>query len=385
MPTRQGWAALAVALGAGAGGRLLGSIELYVIAAAMVVAVAAALVVVRRPLPHLHVQRSLEPAVITVGEPARGRLTVTNRGTVRTPRLVLWEPVGDRGGAPMLLAPLGSRRDCTAVYRIPTDRRGLLRTGPLRADRTDALGLAARTVVLVGTDVATIVPQRLPLSFPNLTTAGPLGELLRTKSHGVTSAEFHSQREYVPGDDLRRVNWKSSARLDTLVVREPAAPGVRLCTVVLDTRAAEYDADGFERAVVAAASVVAAADLAGVPARLVAPAIDLRGNDVAAQSLRWLASVEPGGDDVTRSLGGRPTHDGLGVAVVVTGRPTSHVIAAMSEITGPDDVTIAVIAKPDDGPPPTSSTALFVDAGSLDSLLHGWDRLVLGRHVGGSA
>ena len=381
MLTRQGWVALGVAVAAVVGGRALGTVELYVIAVALVAAVVIAIAAVRRPLPHLHVHRTLEPATITVGEPARARLTVTNRGAVRTPRLVLWEPVGDKGGAPMQLAPLGARRSCTAMYRIPTDRRGLLRTGPLRADRNDALGLASRTVVMVGSDVVTIVPQRLPLTFPTLAARGPVGELLRTKSHGVSGNEFHSQREYVPGDDLRRINWKSSARLDTLIVREAATPAIRQCTVVLDTAASEYDTASFERAVVAAASVVASADAAGVPTRLVAPEIDLRGNDIASHSLRWLATVAMSGVDVMRSLGGRPTHDGLGLVVVVTGRPTSGALGAASQITGPDDVTIGITAT-DAAAAPTgtrSNAPLLVDATTLASLRSDWERLVGGQ------
>ncbi|MBK8333189.1 MAG: hypothetical protein IPL07_12595 [Acidimicrobiaceae bacterium] len=77
-----------------------------------------------------------------MGEPARVDLQVANRSQARTPRLKLWEPVGDKGGAPMQLAPLGPGEAVSAAYRVPTTRRGVLRTGPLRAERTDPLGPA---------------------------------------------------------------------------------------------------------------------------------------------------------------------------------------------------------------------------------------------------
>ena len=101
MPTRQGWAALGAAAAAVLTGRVFGLIELYVIGAAIAIAVGIALVVVNRPLPRLEVRRMLRPALVAVGEPARVDLMVTNKATFPSPRLKLWEPVGEKGGAPM--------------------------------------------------------------------------------------------------------------------------------------------------------------------------------------------------------------------------------------------------------------------------------------------
>jgi len=381
MLTRQGWVALGVAVAAVVGGRALGTVELYVIAVALVAAVVIAIAAVRRPLPHLHVHRTLEPATITVGEPARARLTVTNRGAVRTPRLVLWEPVGDKGGAPMQLAPLGARRSCTAMYRIPTDRRGLLRTGPLRADRNDALGLASRTVVMVGSDVVTIVPQRLPLTFPTLAARGPVGELLRTKSHGVSGNEFHSQREYVPGDDLRRINWKASARTGDLMVRETTPDGARRCTVVLDGTMQATDPDAFERAVSVAASVLSAAAAEGIECRFVARDADFRGPTTERDALVWLATASGDPRPVEPAATGRLTSDGLGLVVVVAASPATETVTAAARSVGHDDVLLVVATSSDpvaaDARPP--GRAIVVRADDLATLATAWNRLVDGE------
>lgn len=37
---------------------------------------------------------------------------------------------------------------------------------------------------------------------------------------GLESLEFYGLREYLPGDDLRRIDWKASSRLGKLIVRE---------------------------------------------------------------------------------------------------------------------------------------------------------------------
>jgi uncharacterized protein (DUF58 family) len=373
MPTRQGWGALGAAAAALTTGRVFGLIELYVIGAALVIAVALAVVVVNRPLPRLEVRRVLRPALVAVGEPARVELMVTNRATFPSPRLKLWEPVGDKGGAPMQLAPLGSGGTCTAAYRVPTGRRGVLQTGPLRAERTDPLGLAVHSGWMAGADEVMVVPERVPLAFPQATSVGRLGEYLRMKAYAQNGSEFHSQREYSPGDDLRRINWKTTARAGTLIVRETAQEGIRHCTVVLDTMADGYDEDAFERAVTAAASVVAAAAAAGILTRLVAPGIDLRGPDVAPQSLRWLATVERSGDLVDHAAGGKGG-DGIGLLVVVSGHTHTRVATATTAAAGPDDVLITISATV----PPSGGRGFHVDATSLEALHTSWNLLVLG-------
>lgn len=375
MPTRQGWSTSFGGITSVVLGRMFGLIELYVVGSALLAAVAIALAIVNRPLPRLAVRRLARPATVGVGEPARVDIQVSNHSSVRAPKLSLWEPVGDKGGAPMQLAPLGAGESVSAAYRVPTSRRGVVRTGPLRADRSDPLGLARRSSWLAGVGEVLVVPQLITLAFPTAGGAGRLGEHLRLKSYGQSGSEFHSQREYIAGDDLRRVNWKSSARSTNLIVRETALEGIQRCTVVLDTLAESYDTDGFERAVTAAASVVAAASAAGLAARLVAPELDLRGPDVAPLSLRWLATVDMSDNIVDHSGNGRSASDGLGVVVVITSHVTSRAAAAAVAATVPEDVVIVVCTMV----PAANSRGFTVDATSLPELHSSWSHLVLGR------
>jgi uncharacterized protein (DUF58 family) len=334
------------------------------------------LALVNRPLPNLQVRRIARPSMVSVGEPARVDIQVANQSHRRSPRLRLWEPVGSRGGAPMQLAPLPPGEAATAAYRVPSGNRGVLRIGPLRAERSDPLGLCSRTDVLAGSGEVLVVPERIPLAFPGLTSSGRLGEHLRMKSWGQTGNEFHSQREYVPGDDLRRINWKSSARVGELIVRETAVEGVHRCVVVLDTQASQFDPDSFERAVVAAASVVAGAVALGVNTRLVAPGLDLRGPEVAHDSLRWLATVEAGDRVVDHTAAGRTHSDGMGLLVLVTGRADSPAAGAARDTVAPDESLVIITTTQ-----PPGGTRFGVDGTSLVALQHGWNQLVLGNQV----
>lgn len=375
MPTRHGWAMVVAAIATLVVGRLFGLIELFVVGVALFAAFGLAVLAVNRPLPRLDVRRIARPTTVSVGEPARVDLQVVNRSHTGTPRLKLWEPVGNKGGAPMQLAPLRAGESVSAAYRVPTSRRGVLRTGPLRAERTDPLGLCRRVTWLAGAGEVLVVPERVPLAVPGTGSSGRLGQHLRMKAFGQTGSEFHSQREYAMGDDLRRINWKSSARAGTLIVRETAMEGIQRCVVVLDTFAGGYDEDGFERAVTAAASVVAATVAGSIATRLVAPGIDLRGHDVAPQSLRWLATVQPGDDVVDHAASGRTALDGLGLLVVVSANGTSRAATQAAAAAGPDESVVLISTMVHS----TGGKGFHVDATSLERLHHSWNQLVLGR------
>src|SRR5205823_7840445 len=53
--------------------------------------------------------------------------------------------------------------------------------------------------------------------------------------------ELFGIREYRPGDSLRRIHWRSSAKRGELVVREYEPPGVQALTIVLDPMPASRD------------------------------------------------------------------------------------------------------------------------------------------------
>jgi uncharacterized protein (DUF58 family) len=56
--------------------------------------------------------------------------------------------------------------------------------------------------------------------------------------------EFFALREYMPGDDVRKINWRASARLNTLIVKELEPDTSRYVSILLDNRAC--DIEGFE-------------------------------------------------------------------------------------------------------------------------------------------
>ncbi|MEY2416275.1 MAG: hypothetical protein QOH53_1609 [Ilumatobacteraceae bacterium] len=373
MVTRHGWTAIVAAAACFVIGRVFGLIELYVVGVGIAIAVLVAIVSVQRRLPPLNVKRIVSPSLVAVGEPARVDIQLANLGRQSSPYLQLWEPVGNNGGAPMQLAKLAPSQAASAAYRVPTARRGLIRTGPLRALRRDVLGLMQQTTTLAGSEEVLIVPHTVGLPFPSIGSSGRLGQHLRMKSWGQTGSEFHSLREYQRGDDIRRISWKASARATSLIVRETALEGIRRCTVVLDTTAAEYVGGSFEQAVIAAASITASSAHAGVNTRFVTHGADLRGPDVAANTLRWLATVEP--IDETPQVVSLNTgmSEGMGLMVIVTGSAKSQAAAYVRGSTSQDETLVVVCATEYE-----ASSRFIVDATSTEAMIASWTLLIVG-------
>jgi uncharacterized protein (DUF58 family) len=73
--------------------------------------------------------------------------------------------------------------------------------------------------------------------------------------------EFYGMREYVPGDDLRRIVWRASARTGKVMVREAEQGITDHITIILDTDRGSHRRDGeglsesFETGIRAAASL----------------------------------------------------------------------------------------------------------------------------------
>jgi uncharacterized protein (DUF58 family) len=374
MPKRHGWTALLGAAAAVVTGRLFGLLELYVIGAALALTVLVAWLWVRRRPATFEVRRRVRPALVTAGQPARVELQVINQGRRHSRRAFLWEPVGDRGGAPMQVGRLASGESAAAAYRIPTARRGVVTLGPLWVEQRDPFGLASRSSAIGGTLEVLVLPQVLPIGAPSARGAGALGEHLRMKAFGQTGSEFHGMRQYQSGDDLRRINWKASARTSDLIVTETEPEGLRRCSVVLDVAGYPRDGDeAFERAVSIAASVVRAASDARLRTRFRAPGVHIDGPDVDAATLRYLARITPT-DPGAWHAGRGTSHDHLGLIVVIAAAPDGVVERTARTEASPTDTVVLVTTRSVSGGGP-----FHLDGTSLDAFMVQWATLLQGR------
>lgn len=246
--------------------------------------------------PRLEVTRSADPDRVARGEPAAMTLTVRNAGRLRAASLVAEDRCGDRA-VPVPLLRLRPGRDTTVRYEVPTARRGVVPVGPLRVTRRDPLGLVALARPYGGTVPVWVHPRVHPLNAVPTGAGRSLDGRVDKVPHG--SITFDSLREYVVGDELRRVHWRTSARVGELMVRENVDTSLPRIVVLLDNRAAAHPerldgvAESFESACEAAASVLVAAYREDLPVVLLLVAPESAGGDAAAQGpLDRLAAAE---------------------------------------------------------------------------------------------
>lgn len=377
MPTRTGALAVLAGVLTVAMGRFFGVLELYVVGAAAITLPVVSLVRVHLSRVAVTVRRRLHPSRVHAGAPAQVTLELT--GHRSTGELVLTEPVEHTGGATIGMAPMHRDEVIKASYRLPTSRRGVLRVGPLLATVVDPFGLAARSTVVAPAADLLVYPRLDPVLPPRVGGAGPLGaHLARRALATAAGAEFHSQREYLAGDDLRRVNWRASARADELIVRETTHDGRLLVHVVLDLVADADpggDTEAFERAVSAAASIAVSVTDHDLPLRFeLTDGTWFRGGaELVPAILEHLALVEPAPAETP--AGGRSDHDLLGVAVLISADPARRSSALRSRVSTATAATV-VVATGTGGSPTAGAGWFHVDAGAPERFVEHWNQLV---------
>lgn len=107
-------------------------------------------------------------------------------------------------------------------YQLRLMHRGRYRFGPLQLTSRFPLGLTERGNVFREFSDVLVYPRvgRLsPYWKRRLIGASELVETPQPRA-GVFEDEYHHLREYRPGDNPRAIHWRSSARRNTLIVRE---------------------------------------------------------------------------------------------------------------------------------------------------------------------
>jgi uncharacterized protein (DUF58 family) len=322
--TRRGWTLTGAASGLVLGSRILGASALAGLGAGAGLLLAFALAWVATRDVRLQIRRAVLPARLHVG--SEGRVVINGRAADRTPLLTLTDSFDDgRRAARFVLAPQPAGAAIRAVYRVPTARRGRYTVGPLLASVTDPLGVARRSFSTAAVTDLVVCPRVYDVLPPRPGGGGePAAHDDGPRSPALEPlGEFLALREYQPGDDPRRVHWRSTARTGELVVRqdEAAAPG--RIAVVLDTRDHRYDAPSFESAVEAVASIAVSLQRNRRPVEVLTSSGDVLarpGIGAAGLLLDRLAVVSPSSADhlvdVVGALRGRL---GLGAVVAVTG------------------------------------------------------------------
>jgi uncharacterized protein (DUF58 family) len=124
------------------------------------------------------------------------------------------------------------------VETLRAARRGAIGARGWRIGTSDPLGFFAGTRRCADQEVALVLPR-----FASLSDRREARELEASTAapRAGAGSEMFGIREYRPGDSLRRIHWRSTARHGDLVVREYEPPGMRTLAIFLDPAPAPGD------------------------------------------------------------------------------------------------------------------------------------------------
>ena len=330
--TISGLAAVALALGAWILGNHFGGRALYLAAYCALAMVAASVVMARRRRP-IVAERSAVAQRARVGQSLDVVLTLRARSRVTTFRIEEQLDLQLGRAVTVPVPVIGSGDEVTHQYTISPRLRGVYRVGPLTAEFSDPMGLAKRRQVLLPATEIIVHPNTEGVLDRPLTRAFEDPPLRPPRSRPWPQGfEFYGMRDYVPGDDLRRVVWRAFARTDRLLVREFEQGISDRITLVLDTDASAHSpgpvSDTFEAAVSVVASVGVQHIKDGLSVRLMSNQGRLggifRGPKSRLPFLDQLASVQRSDAPLWRGL----------EMLAKSGRIDDHIVLATSHFDG---------------------------------------------------
>lgn len=174
----------------------------------------------------LHAAPALEP--LFEGDSAAVHVSLASAGGTRGPARLTGTVAGvdvTAGFGRITEAGVGEERALGSL------RRGVVGASGLVIEASDPIGLARDRSALPDRELALVYPRFAPLE-----TALRQRELEAAQAAPRAGAgtELFGVREYRPGDSLRRIHWRLSARRGELIVREYEPPGLRTVLLLLD-------------------------------------------------------------------------------------------------------------------------------------------------------
>ncbi|TLZ64795.1 MAG: DUF58 domain-containing protein, partial [Methanobacteriota archaeon] len=216
-------------------------------------------IVIARRARRLEARRSALPRRMREGQSHEVELTLASKR--RAASFVVEERLNPLLGNTVRVpvAVLAPGREIAHPYTLRPILRGVYKVGPLYAEWTDPLGLARHEQKLLDADEVLVHPSTEIIFDRPLTRMWEDPPIRPPISKPWPQGfEFYGMRDYVRGDDLRRVVWRAVARTGKMMVRESEQGITDKVAVLIDTNTERHSpgrpSETFELAVRVAAS-----------------------------------------------------------------------------------------------------------------------------------
>ena len=184
--------------------------------------------------------REVTPARIAIGETSRVTLVITNEGKEKIGFLEVYDELPAEvdviRNTNHLILCLDLGEKVTISYEIRCPRRGKYDIGPLHVRSRDPLGFNFSEKTLDSSFPLHVLPdiERLKPTDLVVRQTGPWPGIFHSRRSGI-GTEFYGLRHYVPGDELKRIHWKASARMARLITIENESERSTDVVIILDT------------------------------------------------------------------------------------------------------------------------------------------------------
>jgi uncharacterized protein (DUF58 family) len=247
-----------------------------------------------------------------VGDALEERFTLKNSGPVSA----AWVEIRDHstlpGQAATQVRAVDGHSSTTWRRRIICSRRGVYRLGPTTLHSGDPFGIYTVEITSPASTTLFVMPPVIPLPEIQIAPGGRPGEGKPSRSTFDKTISASSVREFVPGDSLHWMHWKTTARRDEPYVRVFDGIPAGDWWIVLDLNQAVHSGQGsqstLEQAVILAASLADAGIRQRRAVGLAACGESLvwlppqAGENRRWEILRALAPVQPGDQPLEKLL-----------------------------------------------------------------------------------
>ena len=292
----SGWAILIIALLVQLAAWNTGANELYLVAGGVFSFLLLATLLTGWTVRGLRVTREA-PATVHRGDPFTVNVRIENRKRAVPALSLTVRGTPNTQDAPGYIMHIPAHRAALVTLRAAIPKRGAHRLPPVEISSAFPFGMFVRRVRFPD-DAEVVVYPRIHAVRPGvLERMEGIGDTPRLRQG--EGEEFFSLREYVPGDDLRRIAWRVSARVGFLVVRELEPSTSHNVYIAFDTRGLAHLDDfeeRFEEAVELVASLAVSFINRQYAVAVVAPNAEIElgeGNSHARAILQMLARIEP--------------------------------------------------------------------------------------------
>lgn len=208
-------------------------------------------------IERLSYHRTLGQPRVFAGDAINLTISITNRKPVpltwvhlgdRLPRGIEVTEVADFTDSPfrkLQLAErtsLGSYERVRWTYQVRCPHRGVYTLGPARIETGDPFGLFPRQKDIPELDFLVVYPRVVPMPELMFPAKWPLGDRQGKRRLYQDPARPSGVRTYEPGDPWKYIDWKATARRNSLQVKifEPGSSLLTILAANIDTTGIPY-------------------------------------------------------------------------------------------------------------------------------------------------